>query len=101
MSTTLRTLAEKGHELGESQTELFTTTLYALASVHSGDGEMETVAAQVYEESEQGTPEDAREYVETFTDVFDVDDLGDVDDLLGRQRHLEENYRGHVAFAKA
>lgn len=99
---TERDLARIGAQLGEKDTELFKKTLYNLSSSQSNEigteRNIEFVSAQVYDEANEKDTEKAEEYVRTFLAVFDISDLGDVDDLLGRQTHVEDNYSGHKAF---
>lgn len=98
---TLRDLAALDEDMGGG--DLLSTTLYALASPQSGevgtDRCIEFVAAQVYDDAaDDATTEQASEYVQAFLDVFGIEDLSDVDGLLGRQAHVESNYMGQLAF---
>lgn len=103
--TSPRDLARLGSELGEQDTELFTTTLYALSSPQSGDVGSERcigfVAAQVYSEATDPDTELVEKYVRTFLAVYELSDLSDVNDLLGRQSFEEQNYSGQKALAEA
>jgi len=91
-----RDLAEIGAVLGESENELFKTTLRALTSSQS----VEFVAAQVYDEAEYPDHDRAAEYVETFVAAYDLSSLSDVDSLLGREAFEARNYAGHLAFSR-
>lgn len=79
--------------------------LRALAS-HPGDGvcserAIEFAAGQVYGAIRApAEPSRAEAFVRTFLAVYDIEDLEDVDDLLGRENTERENYEGQLAFVR-
>lgn len=99
-----RDLARIGATLGETDGELFKTALRGFSSARAAFGTdrfIEFVAGQVWARASDGQPADAQEYVETFAAVYDLDELEDVDDLLGRESFERRNYAGQLAFARS
>ena len=106
MTISHRDLARKGHALGETDGELYKTTLRAFASPQSNDlandrsGAIEFVAAQVLDDADRdATADEAYDYVETFVELYDVETQSDIHDLLQRERFERTNYEGQLAFA--
>lgn len=100
---TRRDLASVGSRLGDDG-RLWKTAARAMASASQEFGTeayREHVSGQVYAEADDATPSDASEFVETFTAVYDLADMGDVDALLGREAYERTNYEGHLAFVEA
>lgn len=104
-STSRRDLARVGAQLGDTDGRLFATVLRALASPQSGTIGTpecrEVVAAQVYAEADTDDPDLAARFVDTFLDVHAIEDLGDVNALLGREPFERRNYEGQLAAATA
>jgi len=97
-----RELAQLGAQLGDDGS-LWRTALRALASPRGDFGtgrHLHTVAAQVHAEarSEDSTPACSQEFVEAFVGCYDLEELDDVDDLLGRESFERRNYEGRLAF---
>ena len=106
MTISHRTLARKGHALGETDGELHKTTLRAFASPQSNDlatdrrAAIEFVAAQVLDEADpDATTGEALGYVEAFVELYTLETQADVADLLQRERFERTNYEGQLAFA--
>ena len=106
MTITHRNLAQKGHALGETDGELYKTTLRAFGSPQSNDlandrsGAIEFVAAQVLDEADpDATAGEALEYVEAFVELYDLETQSDIHDLLQRESFERTNYEGQLAFA--
>jgi len=80
------------------------TTLHSLASQQSGpigsDSCIEFVSGQLYSECyNDAEPDDVEEFVKRFIEVYELEDLSDVNKLLGREKHERENFEGQLAFA--
>ena len=106
MTISNRDLARKGLALGETDGELFKTTLRAFASSQSNDfgkdssAAIEFVAAQVLDEADpDATAGEAVGYVETFVEVYDLETQADIYNLLQRESFERANYEGQLAFA--
>jgi len=100
--TSRRELAQLGERLGDDGS-LWRTALRALASPSGGFGSsrhIHMVAGQVHAEarSDDSTPARSQEFVEAFLDCYDLEELDDVDDLLGRESFERDNYEGQLAF---
>lgn len=102
-NTTLRDLARIGVAMEEQDGELFRVTLHSLGSFlelgFGSDVHTEMVEGQIYAAS-NGTTEQTEQYVRTFMHVFDIETMSDVNDLLGREKHITENYKGQLAFVQ-
>lgn len=102
---TNRDLAELGVELGDDDGRLWKLVLRASASARrydfGGEKFIEFVSGQAYGEIVRRDPDRVAEYVETFLDVYELEDRADVDRLLGREAFERRNYEGQLAFAKA
>jgi len=97
-----RELAQLGARLGDDG-YLWRTALRALASPSGDFGtgkHLHMVAGQVHAEahSDDSTPARSQEFVEAFVDCYDLEELDDVDDLLGRESFERDNYEGQLAF---
>lgn len=101
-----RELAKIGVCLEDQDGEVWETCLRALASPRGQEPlspeHLETVSGQVYAETEREEPPSAvvmhaTDYPRVFVDAYGLEDLGDVDDLLGRESFERDNYVGRVA----
>lgn len=106
MTISHRDLARKGHTLGETDGELYKTTLRAFASPQSNDLANDSsaaigfVAAQVRDEADpNATADQALKYVEAFVELYDLETQSDIYDLLQRESFERTNYEGQLAFA--
>lgn len=101
---TTRDVAEIGVRLRDDG-RLFKTALRAMASADPDVGSdewEEFVAAQVYGEAQRGTdPADALAFVDAIVARHEIEDLGDVNDLLGRESHEQKNYEGSLGMVRA
>lgn len=103
--STRRDLAVLGERLCDDGS-VWKTALRALASPNDefgSDRHIEMVEGQVWSEAENcdsARHEYAAWFVETFVDVYGLDSLSDVDDLLGRESHERENYEGQLAMVR-
>lgn len=100
-----RDLAEIGADLGDEDARAWRVALRSIASASRfefGSEEfLEFVAGQVYGETGRGDPDQVAEYVETFLAVYNLDDMGNVDWLLGRERFERNNYAGRLGMIGA
>lgn len=99
-----RTLAEIGNVLGDSDGHLFSTALRAMGGAPQDIGTdewEEFVAAQVYAAAFVERPQLALDFVEVMTDVYEIDDLSDVNDILGRESFERQQYEGQLAFVES
>lgn len=98
-------LAEIGVELGDDG-DLWRAALRAFASIGTLGHEpgspraVEMVAGQVYARRDRGSPDQAKRFVEIFRDLYGLEELDDVDDLLAREAFQRRNYEGQLAFAR-
>ena len=97
-----RELAELGARLGDDGS-LWRAALRALASPRGDFGtgrHLHMVAGRVYAEArfDDSTPARSQEFVEAFVDCYGLEELDDVDDLLGRESFERANYEGQLAF---
>lgn len=102
---TRRELAEIGVRLGDDG-EVWKTALRALAMVPhddiKSDPAVEFVAGQIYAAAaDDADPEDADAFAKAFIGAYDLEDVGDVDRLLGRERHERDNYEGQLGIVRA
>jgi hypothetical protein len=106
-SETRSDLARLGVALEDDGT-LWRLTLRALGSPPGGSEplsprHLEMVAGQVHanvERDDAPVVELAEDYAKTFVAVYGLTDLGDVDDLLGREQHERDNYEGRLALER-
>lgn len=105
-SESRRDLARLGVALGDDG-DLWRLTLRALSSPGGHEPlspeHREMVAGQVHADAERDDAlgvELAADYVKTFAAVYGLSDLGDVDDLLGREQHERDNYQGRLALER-
>lgn len=104
---TRRTLARIGVLLGDNSENprLWRIALRAMPSAPGDVGSDQWtafVAAQVYGDAPVGTqPQTALDFIDCFLSVYGIEDLSDVDGLLGRERHERSNYAGHISFIES
>jgi len=104
---TIDDLAAVGARL-EDGGEAWTAALRAIASYGVDDGRdpadetvREIVAGQVYatlDDPDPAATDDVEAFVERFIDVYELDDAGAVDRLLGRESWEQRAYQGRLAF---
>lgn len=98
-------LARMGHRLGDTNAYMWQKTLRSLGSSvtpNLGDETeraIEMVAGSIYGEYGElgdGDVKDAELYVRLFLAVYDLTDMGDVDDLLSREAGARTVYEGRL-----
>lgn len=105
MTPTRRDLARVGYRLGDREQtngRLFKVALRAMASPQAGTVGTpewrEFVESAIAGEIAASGSDPPGKFAETMIDVYDIETMGDVNDLLGRESYEREGYAGDLAF---